>query len=60
MERFGWTERELYEENTIGFYNQVIIEMNLRGQAEKQRQQEEEAKANARAQVLTRSSRRRR
>ena len=41
MERFGWTEKQLYKENTIDFYNQVIEEMNLRGQAEKMKAQKE-------------------
>jgi len=54
MERFGWTEKQLFEEVTIGFYNQVITEMNLRGQAERQREQQERVKEAARVRALRR------
>jgi len=37
MERFGWTERQLYEENSVKRIFTIVEEMNLRGQAEKSR-----------------------
>lgn len=54
MERFGWTEKQLREEVTVGFYDQVIAEMNLRGQAEKQREQQEKVKEMARIRAMRR------
>jgi len=45
MDRFGCTEKQFYEEYTTDFYNQVIEEMNLRGQAEKLKAQKEKTKA---------------
>lgn len=45
MDRFDCTEKQFYEEFTTDFYNQVIEEMNLRGQAEEQRARKEKTKA---------------
>ena len=45
MERFGWTEKQLYTENTAKRILQIVEEMNLRAQADKLREQQEGVKA---------------
>jgi len=47
MERFGWTEKQLYTENSAKRILQIIEEMNLRAQADKLKEQQEKIKAKA-------------
>ncbi len=45
MEKFGWTERELYEENSLARIEMIIAEANIRAGIEEIREQEEKLKA---------------